>query len=53
MIAVKQFNGKWRIEINETWEFETVQELLQIIQQLIEYKHAFGQIFKNYIKKEK
>ena len=27
MITIRMFNGKWRIEICETWEFETIEDL--------------------------
>jgi hypothetical protein len=44
MINIKIRNEKWRVEINETWEFETRARLQEILLELLRLKDNFGKI---------
>ena len=38
------FENKWRIQIDEIWEFETQKELMKILNQLIDFKNKYGRL---------
>ncbi len=43
MIEIKMFENKWRLSItNETWEYETKEELLKVISELLDKKDRNG-----------
>ena len=44
MITIRMFNGKWRIEICETWEFETIEDLKYNLDNIIEKKDKYGRL---------
>jgi len=43
-LKISQYDGKWRIEIVELWEFKTKQDFERCLNKLIDYKHKFGQV---------
>ena len=43
-INIKQRNSKWRIEINEDWEFKTKQDFERCLKQLVNFKAKNGQL---------
>jgi len=44
MIKITMFENKWRIQIDEIWEFETQKELMKILNQLIDFKNKYGRL---------
>ena len=45
MFYVRQFNGKWRIQIEgEEWEFEDDTEMKTIFDKLVDFKVRYGQL---------
>lgn len=45
MIEIRMHQKKWRLEIrNEEFEFETKEEMNNVLQSLLAYKDKYGQI---------
>ena len=47
-LNITQYNQKWRIEIVETLEFETFQEMQETLSSLLAYKQEYGELVKTY-----
>lgn len=48
MISQKMFDEKWRLLITEeTWEFESLDELKRVLSVILDYKNKYGQLKKN------
>lgn len=43
-LNITQYDKKWRITINEQWEFKTKQDFERCLKKLIDYKSKYGQI---------
>ena len=46
MIQIKQYNKKYRLCINETWEFEDMNTLQKELEAVLVLKDRFGNLFK-------
>ena len=44
MIRLRMYGEKWRIGIEEEWEFETKEQMELILKSLIEYKDKYGRL---------
>ena len=45
-LIITQYEGKWRIEIKEIWEFEKKECFSKCLKDLIDYKAKFGNLFR-------
>jgi len=47
MIAIRQRDGKWEVEIREEkWQFETKQEMKDCLGSILDMKEKYGQLKK-------
>lgn len=43
-ITIKRFNKKWKIRIDEEWEFPEDEDFKNVLNQLIQQKAKFGEL---------
>jgi len=43
-LTVKMWNSRWRVVIDEEWEFEDLEDMQRVLNDLIKYKHFYGRL---------
>ena len=43
-LKIKQHEKKWRIEVQEEWEFETLKDMKETLDSLVSMKSKYGNL---------
>lgn len=44
MLKITQYNKKWRIEVQETWEWDNLKEMEDSLKEILRIKAVYGQL---------